>query len=123
MNDQESGKSMPGYCLHLTDKNIDETVKFYHFLAIDFESSGCEPCSMVVPIINELSGKYKESFIFGRLDVKENPESRKKYNIAVTPSILLFRDGELLREVTGIVNREVIEAQVVHTFKELKTRK
>ncbi|MBZ9778923.1 thioredoxin [Psychroflexus sp. CAK8W] len=97
--------------LEVTDKDFQEKVlQSDKPVLVDFWAAWCGPCRMVGPIIDELSSEYEGKAVVAKMDVDQNQEFAAKYGVRNIPTVLLFKDGEM-------VNRQVGVAQK-HTYKE-----
>lgn len=86
-----------------TDDNFDEQVLGSDKLAIvDFWAEWCAPCRMIAPIIEELAGEYADKVKVGKLNVDENSKTATKYGIRSIPTLLFFKNGEILKQVVGV---------------------
>ena len=79
---------------------------------IDFFADWCMPCIMMSPIIDELSEKFKGKIKFGKVNVEENPELAQKFNVASIPTIIIFKDGEIVSQSVGAVSSEDLEERL-----------
>ena len=76
---------------------------------IDFFAEWCMPCLMMSPILDELSEKLKGRVKIGKVNVGENPNIAKKFNVASIPNMTLFRDGKVVEQIIGAIPEEEIE--------------
>jgi len=104
----ENLESMPDKPIEVSDANFDEMVKKYKNVAIDCWAPWCGPCLMIAPVIEELARELKGKIVFGKLNVDNNPKTAMKYNIMSIPTILLFRDGELVDRIIGAMPKEFL---------------
>lgn len=94
--------------VHITDSNIDEIVKQNSVVVIDCWAEWCGPCRMLAPIIEELAEEYAGRAVIGKLNVDENPKTSMKYQLMAIPTLLFFKDGELVDHVVGVVPKQQI---------------
>ncbi len=90
--------------LEITDSTFEEIVlKSNKPVMVDFWAEWCGPCRMVGPIIDEISIDFEGKAIVGKLDVDSNQEFAAKYGVRNIPTVLVFKDGELVGRQVGVV--------------------
>jgi len=75
---------------------------------VDFWATWCGPCSIVAPIVEELAKEYQGKVNFVKVDVDQNKELASKYNIFSIPTLVIFRNGQLVSQAAGAVSKESI---------------
>ena len=70
-------------------------------LVVDFWATWCGPCRMVAPIIEELAATYDGKIVVGKCDVEENEDLAAEFGIRNIPTILFFKNGEIVDKVIG----------------------
>ncbi len=100
--------------LEVTDQNFAEEVEAGEGLAmIDFWATWCGPCRLVAPIVEELAEEYKDKGLHVyKLDVDSNPAVTARFQVRSIPSILFFKNGQLVDKVIGAVPRPHLEEKV-----------
>ena len=94
--------------LEITDSTFDKTVlQSDKPVLVDFWAAWCGPCRMVGPIIDELSNDYDGKAIVGKVDVDSNQEFAAKYGVRNIPTVLLFKNGELVDRKVGVSPKQV----------------
>jgi thioredoxin 1 len=110
---KEGGKEMErDLVLELSSDNFAEVVNKYSLLVIDCWAPWCAPCRMVAPVIEELARDYQGRIVFGKLNVDENPALAMEYQIKSIPTMLIFKDGELIDRKIGALPRKMLEPEL-----------
>lgn len=98
--------------MEITDQEFNEIIDNSHKLVVvDFFAEWCMPCLMLSPVIEELAEKMKD-VKFIKLDVDENKELSKKYDVSSIPCLIVFKDGEEVYRMTGNQTSEDIEEKL-----------
>lgn len=96
--------------LELNDSIFEEKVlKSDKPVLVDFWAEWCGPCRMVGPIIDELSKDFEGKAVVGKIDVDANQEFAAKYGVRNIPTVLLFKDGELVSRQVGVAPKKTYE--------------
>ncbi|MEQ9221431.1 MAG: thioredoxin [Cyclobacteriaceae bacterium] len=103
--------------IELTDSNFDEYINTDKPVLVDFWAEWCGPCKMIGPVVEELAGEYDGKAVIGKVDVDANPEVSAKFGIRSIPTLLVFKNGEVVDKQIGAVPKTVLseklEAQLV----------
>jgi len=99
--------------LELTDQNFKEKViKSDKLVIVDLWAVWCGPCRMVGPIVEEIAGEYDGKVVVGKLDVDNNPEVTAKYGVRNIPTILFFKNGDVVDKQVGAVPKSVLSGKL-----------
>ena len=94
--------------LEITDATFDKIVlQSDKPVLVDFWAAWCGPCRMVGPIIDELGNEYDRKDVVGKVDVDSNQEFAAKYGVRNIPTVLLFKNGELVDRKVGVSPKQV----------------
>lgn len=93
--------------LQITDASFEEAVlKSDKPVLVDFGAEWCGPCRTLGPIIEELATEYEGRAVVGKVDVDNNQEFTAKYGVRNIPTILMFKDGELVGRQVGVASKK-----------------
>jgi len=100
-----------GHAAEFTDAGFEtEVLKSSEPVLVDFWATWCGPCRQIAPLIDELAVQYQGSVKIGKVNVDENPDLSTKYGINAIPTLLLFKDGEIIERFQGVPARVKLEA-------------
>jgi len=114
MKKTESGPAGPEVHspIEVTDSTFNEIVKKDGLVVVDCWAAWCAPCRMIAPIIEELAKDHAGKILFGKLNVDSNREVPLEYQIMSIPTILVFKDGELVDRILGAMPRRLLEQKI-----------
>ncbi len=95
----------------LTNGEFEEFIREGTVL-IDFFAEWCMPCLMMSPVIDELSEKFKGKIKFGKVNVGDNEEIARKFNVSSIPNFTLFKDGKVVEQFIGAMSGEEFEEKL-----------
>jgi thioredoxin 1 len=97
--------------LEVTDSNFEsEIINSDKPAMVDFWAAWCGPCRMVTPVVKELAAEYGDRIKIGKCNVDENPIAPSRYGIRSIPTLILFKDGQVVEQIIGAVPKDNIEA-------------
>jgi thioredoxin 1 len=96
--------------MEISDNNFDaEVLESEKPVLVDFWAPWCGPCKAIEPMVEELASTYGNKFKFARCNVDENPITPSKYGIKSIPTLIFFKQGEVLDKIVGIVPKSKLE--------------
>ena len=96
--------------IQVTDADFDELVlKSDLPVLVDFWAAWCGPCRAIAPIIDQLAEEYDGKVKIAKMNVDENPATPGRFGIRAIPTLILFKDGKVVEQITGAVGKTVIE--------------
>ena len=98
--------------LEFNDGNIKEMINSGKPVVIDFWAEWCGPCRMVGPVVEELAKEYDGKVLIGKMNVDDNVDTPLEYGIRNIPTILFFKDGQLVDKQIGATQKAVLTAKV-----------
>lgn len=98
--------------LEITDSNIQELISEGSPLVVDFWAPWCGPCKMMLPIVDELAEEYAGKIRVGKMNVDENVDACEQYGIMSIPTMLFFKNGELVNRHVGAARKQDIVQQL-----------
>jgi len=94
--------------IEITDSNFEEILNSEKPVMVDFWAEWCGPCKMVGPLVEEMAGEYDGKAVIAKVDVDNNPNVSAKYGIRSIPTMLFFKDGEIVDRQIGAVPKNVL---------------
>jgi len=99
--------------LELTDANFEELVlKSEKPVLVDFWAEWCGPCRMVGPIVEEIAKEYDGQAVVGKVNVDENQGVAAQFGIRNIPTLLVFKNGEIVDKQVGVAPKNVLEGKL-----------
>jgi len=92
---------------HATDQNF-ETETGSGVVLVDFWAPWCGPCKMIAPVLEELDAELEGKAKIVKVDVDENQGSASKFGVMSIPTLLVFKDGEVVDKVVGFQPKEAL---------------
>jgi thioredoxin 1 len=94
----------------VTDGDFDEQILKSDLPAlVDFWAAWCGPCRTVAPVVEQLAGEYAGKVKVAKLNVDDNRETANRYGIRGIPTLMLFKDGQVVDQIVGAVPRDRIK--------------
>jgi thioredoxin 1 len=97
--------------VQLTDKEFDGFLGSNPRVVVDCYADWCMPCRMVAPIIEELAGEM-DGVAFAKLNVDYNQRTAMRFGIMSIPTILLFKEGELVDQIVGVLPKSALKRRI-----------
>ena len=99
--------------VQITDDTFDsEVLQADKPVVVDFWATWCGPCKMIAPILEEVASEMSDKVKITKLDVDANNKTAGKYNIMSIPSLLFFKNGELVDQVVGAIPKAQLMARL-----------
>ena len=93
----------------ITSENFASLKNSGQLLVVDFWATWCGPCRMMAPIIEELAKDYEGKCVISKCDVEENEDLATEFGIRNIPTILFFKQGEVVEKLVGFQQKAKLE--------------
>jgi thioredoxin 1 len=98
------------HLVQVTDSDFEQQIlQSDKPVLVDFWAAWCGPCRTVGPVVEELAGEYAGKIKVAKLNVDENKETPTKYGIRGIPTLILFKDGQVVDQIVGAVPKSRIK--------------
>lgn len=93
----------------ITDQNFEtEVLKATKPVLVDFWAVWCGPCQILGPIVEDVAKTLGDKVVVGKLNVDENPQYAQKYGIMSIPTIMVFKNGTVVKQFIGVQSKEIL---------------
>ena len=86
---------------------FDQIISSNDLVVVDYTAPWCGPCRVVAPLIDRLAAEYEEKAVVVKVDIDQNSEISKKYGVRSIPTILIFKNGEVVETLVGKASYEI----------------
>ena len=102
--------------VEITDGNFKDVVlDSDKVVLVDFWATWCGPCKMIAPIVDELHDELEGKAVIGKVNVDDNSESSTNYGVRNIPTLLVFKNGEVVDKLVGAVPKsQILEKLEAH---------
>jgi thioredoxin 1 len=99
--------------LTLTDKEFDaQVLKAGTPTLVDFWAEWCAPCRALTPVVEEIAKSYQGKLQVGKMNIDEHPDVPSQYAVRAIPTLLLFKGGQVVDQIVGLVPKAKLDAMI-----------
>lgn len=94
----------------------EEVINAAEPVLVDFSAVWCGPCKMLDPVVTQLAGEWEGRVKVVKIDADENPNILTQYGVLGIPTLLFFKEGEVLERVTGFMPKDKLVSKFTPHF-------
>ena len=92
-----------GQLAHINDAAFEQEIRGETPVLVDFWAEWCGPCRMVAPVLEQIAAEHSGKLKIVKLNVDENSETPMKFNVTGIPTMILFKDGQMVERIVGFM--------------------
>ncbi|PDP87541.1 thioredoxin [Glycomyces fuscus] len=98
---------------HVTDSTFkEEVLSSDKPVLVDFWADWCGPCKQMAPVLDKLAEEYGDKIEVVKLNTDQNPETPRAYNVLSLPTMNLYKDGEVVKQIIGAKPKRLLEKEL-----------
>jgi thioredoxin 1 len=103
--------------IDINDKNFGDMIKSTDkMVLVDFWAAWCGPCRQLAPALEDASNDLQDKIVVFKINVDENPEAASRYSVRALPSILFFKNGELVNRQVGVLPKSKLYEKIEDVY-------
>jgi thioredoxin 1 len=103
---------------NVKQKSFNEIIKGDTPVLVDFYADWCGPCKMMTPILKDLKSRLGESIHIIKIDAEKNADAAIRYQVRGVPTLILFKNGHILWQQSGVVQASQLESVIKQKLKD-----
>lgn len=110
--EKRKGPDYPNSPINLTTGDFQNVSEKYPLLVVDFWADWCSACKAMAPILEKLAKKYSGKIVFGKLNIDQDPELARNFQITGIPTMVVFKNGEPVDKIVGMTSMKSLESKL-----------
>lgn len=103
--------------VELNNENFEnEVTNSDKLVLVDFWAPWCGPCLVIGPVVSEIAEEYKDKLKVGKVNVDQNDELQRRFNVMSIPNLKIFKQGKVVGEISGAAPKQAIMAVLERNF-------
>lgn len=96
----------------VTNENMESLKNSEKLLVVDFWAEWCGPCKMISPVVSQLAEEYDGKIVVAKCNVEEAEDVAMEYGIRNIPTLLFFKNGQIVDKIVGAVNKAKLQEKI-----------
>ena len=99
--------------VHVSDSSFEQDVlKSNVPVLLDFWAEWCGPCKMIAPMLDQIAAEYAGKVLVAKMNVDENPKTPMKFSVRGIPTLILFKNGQVAKQVVGALPKARLQQEL-----------